>query len=417
MTIKRKVKKVLKEEDSALASAVAAAIAGAAANEDDEDAPQDEPLQPANELPQGLQNAPANDTVRVAPGVPVTQKPSVQPDVDQLEVPGTPQRLHDEDVGDADDDGVGGVLSPASGIEPTAQGVLDPSGNVAATDDEEDDEDDDEGPESQADEDVEDINDDEENDGDGEDEDDNEADDNKAFDDAIASAVGEGKLPDAFRKKARIVFEAAVASRVQREARKIRKHFQRKLKEQVKKARNGISEQVDGYLNFTVEQWVKDNQIALEQGARAELTESFLQGMRSLFAEHYVDIPASKVQVVEQLQAQIAQLNTQLNEALKKAQLNEQRADKMECEQVLSIVSEGLTKTDADKLKSLVDGLQYESRADFEAKVRVVRESYFGSTGQAPTKVGSPVSGTPVKAVAASKVMASYVKALDPDAE
>lgn len=417
MNIKRKLKKVLKEEDGELAAAVAAAIKGAAANEDDEDAPDGAPLQPANELPAGAQYTDANGTVKLAPTVTPPTQPSVQPDKDKLEVPGDPQRLHDEDVGDDDDLGVGGVLNPATGIEPNAQGVIDPTGDVAVVDDDEEEDDDDQDePKSQADEDVDDDVDDDAEDDDEEDKKADEKDD-KALDDAIDSAVGESKLPDSFRAKAKIVFEAAVAARVRREAKKIRKHFQLKLKEQVKKARNGISEQVDGYLNFTVEQWVKENRIALEQGARAELTESFLQGMRTLFAEHYVEIPTSKIQVVEQLQAQVAQLNTQLNASLKKIHEATVRADRMECDQVLGIVSEGLTRTDADKLRSLVDGMKYEDRADFETKVRVIRESYFGVNGNAPTKIGSPVSGTPVKPASSSKVMASYVKALDPDAE
>lgn len=195
------------------------------------------------------------------------------------------------------------------------------------------------------------------------------------------SALFEGEdLSEEFKAKAIAIFEAAVTSTVKSELAAIEEAYAATLEEEVKTIKEELSTNVDDYLNYVVESWVADNEVAIEAGLRTELTEDFITGLRNLFAENYIDIPEDKISVVEELGEKVAELENKLNEEIERnveltAILSESKKN-----EVLHTVVEGLTTTQAEKLKSLAEGVEFVSESEFAKKVMTLRESYFPST-------------------------------------
>lgn len=194
------------------------------------------------------------------------------------------------------------------------------------------------------------------------------------------SALFEGEdLSEEFKSKAIAIFEAAVTSTVKSELAAIEEAYAATLEEEVQTIKEELSTNVDDYLNYVVESWVSDNEVAIEAGLRTELTEDFISGLRNLFAENYIDIPEEKISVVEELGEKVAELENKLNEEIERnveltAILSESKKN-----EVMHTVVEGLTTTQAEKLKSLAEGVEFTSEEEFAKKVMTLRESYFPS--------------------------------------
>ena len=212
--------------------------------------------------------------------------------------------------------------------------------------------------------------------------------------DVDALMAGE-ELSEEFRQKAETIFEAAVMTRVKSELARIEEEFESKLAEQVEKNTEGLVEQVDGYLGYIAEQWMTQNEIALERGMKSDILEGFIGGLKNLFEEHYIDIPEEKFDVLGEMESKIDELETKLNE---------QYAANIELSKVLAetnriaivtVVSEGLTDTETEKFMSLVEELSYEDQASFETKVKTIRENYFTTKGS--TEIKSVVTDAPVE--------------------
>ena len=196
-------------------------------------------------------------------------------------------------------------------------------------------------------------------------------------------ALVEGEqLSEDFKSKASTIFEAAVHQKVMEIATNkiedLEKEFQSDLQEEIISFRDELTEKVDGYLNYVVEEWMRENELALEGSLRSEITEEFMSGLKNLFTEHYIDVPDEKVDIVESLYDKVEELeeklNTQIEDNVKtKDELNEYRKNK-----ILDEVSSDLADTQSEKLKSLVEGVSYEENAeDFESKIKTIKESYF----------------------------------------
>ncbi len=196
-------------------------------------------------------------------------------------------------------------------------------------------------------------------------------------------ALVEGEqLSEEFKSKASTIFEAAVHQKVMEIAtvkvEELEKEFQSDLQEEIISFRDELTEKVDGYLNYVVEEWMRENELALENSLRSEITEEFMGGLKNLFTEHYIDVPDEKVDIVESLYDKVeeleGQLNTQIEENVKtKDELNEYRKNK-----ILEEVCSDLADTQSEKMKSLVEGVSYEENAeDFESKIKTIKESYF----------------------------------------
>ena len=199
-------------------------------------------------------------------------------------------------------------------------------------------------------------------------------------------ALVEGEeLSEDFKSKASTIFEAAVHQKVMEIAASkvedMEKEYQSELQEEIVSFRDELTDKVDGYLNYVVEEWMKENELALESSLRSEITEEFMGGLKDLFKEHYIEVPDEKVDIVENLFDKVEDLEGQLNDKVQenikvKNELNEYRKDK-----ILEEVCDDLADTQAEKMKSLVEGVSYEDDSEkFEEKVKTIKENYFPET-------------------------------------
>lgn len=194
-------------------------------------------------------------------------------------------------------------------------------------------------------------------------------------------------LSEDFRIKTEAIFEAAVSTRVALEVANIEETFQATLDEQVDTLREEMEENIDSYLNYAVAQWMEDNKIAVENNLRTEVAESFMEGLKNLFAEHYVDIPADKVDVVESMAARIEELEAAVNEA---AEVNVELSKAVveaEVNQATDELAEGMTDTQKDKFVKLLEAASYSSAQEFRKKASVIKETYF--SGKSDMRVSS----------------------------
>ena len=199
---------------------------------------------------------------------------------------------------------------------------------------------------------------------------------------ADVAALIEGEtLSEEFKTKAATIFEAAVLSRVKAEVAKIDEayaaEFNTKLEEAVAVEVEGLIEKVDGYLSYMAEEWMIENELALESGIKTEITENFMAKLKNVFEESYIDIPEDKVDVVAEMEAAVVDLENKLQESeAHNIEMHKQIAEQARVTAIAMQV-EGLTDVEADKFKSLAEELSYESDESFSAKLKVIRESYF----------------------------------------
>jgi hypothetical protein len=226
---------------------------------------------------------------------------------------------------------------------------------------------------------------------------------------------GEEQLSEEFRTKAATIFEAAVTSRVTAEVARIEEEFEAKLEEAAAQNIEGLVEQVDGYLNYVVEQWMEQNEIALERGMKSDILESFVSGMKSLFEEHYIEVPEEKFDVLGSLEEQVETLETKLNEQVASNIELAKTVSAMKRQQIIATISEGLTDTEVEKFTGLVEELSYEDESTFQTKVQTIRENYFTTKVNADVK--SVVTDSPVEMLSEDKVvdakMSAYLNMLN----
>lgn len=187
------------------------------------------------------------------------------------------------------------------------------------------------------------------------------------------------KLSEDFREKATTIFDTAIAERLTEEVAVLEEAYQKSLEEKVAEIHETLQKRVDECLNYVTEAWIKDNKVALDSGLRNELTESFITGMRTLFLEHYIDVPEDKVDVVETLGSENAELKAKLNEEIEKnIELSKSITEAKKIE-ITSKVCEGLNTVQSEKLKALAENVLFADAETFEGKLNTLRESYFPS--------------------------------------
>lgn len=238
----------------------------------------------------------------------------------------------------------------------------------------------------------------------------------KSVKEDIDALMNGEELSEEFRAKATTIFEAAVMNRVKDEVARLEEEFESKLAEQVEKNVEGIVEQVDGYLGYIAEQWIANNEIALERGMKSEILESFVTGMKSLFEEHYIDVPEERFDVLGEMEQRLEDLEAKLNEQVAtNIELSKSLAEAKRLE-IVKTVSEGLTDTETEKFNALVEELTYEDAASYETKVKTIRENYFTTKA---TTVSSVVSDAPVENLTEEvkpkldPLMSAYLSALN----
>ena len=185
-------------------------------------------------------------------------------------------------------------------------------------------------------------------------------------------------LSEEFAEQATTLFEAAVVSKINESVELLASQAEVALQEQMEEMQNELTEKVDAYLDYVVEEWMEENKLAVERGVKSELVDDFLSGLRNLFAEHYIDIPEEKVDVVEELSTKVESLTASLNEEIEKNIELKKEFHGTKREQIVSSVSKGLSENQADKLASLSEGVDYVDEDDFTKKLETIKETYFG---------------------------------------
>ena len=191
---------------------------------------------------------------------------------------------------------------------------------------------------------------------------------------------GEGDLSEEFKRKAATVFEAAVKSKIRTEIVRLENEYEEKLKEDVQSATEEMTDKVDTYLNYVTEEWMKENELAIERGLKGEIAEDFISGLKQLFEDHYIDIPDEKYDVLEAQSEKISELEGKLSETIEKNVSLKDNNAKLVKEQVISEVSEDLADTEIEKFKSLIDDVDYSDEDSFREKLGTLKESYFPKT-------------------------------------
>jgi hypothetical protein len=194
----------------------------------------------------------------------------------------------------------------------------------------------------------------------------------------VDALIGDSDLSEEFKQKAATIFEAAIKSKVKAEAKRLEGEYETKLQENTESHKAEMVEKVDSYLNYVVEEWMKENQIAIERGIKGEIAEDFIGGLKKLFEDHYIDVPDEKYNVLEDQASKIEELEKKLNESIdKNVELNKANGE-LKRQDIIDETSEDLADTAKEKFNKLAEEVEYSNEDDFRTKVKTIKESYFG---------------------------------------
>ena len=233
------------------------------------------------------------------------------------------------------------------------------------------------------------------------------------IDEDVNALLGGEELSEEFKEKARVIFEAALTSKIKEVQESLEIQYAERLEEERESLKETLTERVDAYLEYVCQEWMSENELAIEHGLKTEMTESFLTGMKGLFEEHYVTIPEDKYDVLESMVEKLDDMETKLNEQIdKNIGLNKRLAEST-ADGVLNIVSEGLAETQKEKLASLAESVEFESEEEYREKLETLKESYFSKApaakSEAPQTLSESVDSTPAPT---STGMEQYMRAL-----
>ena len=230
----------------------------------------------------------------------------------------------------------------------------------------------------------------------------------------VNALFGGEDLSEEFKEKAKLVFETALNSKVSEVKEALEAKYQETLEERIAEEKTALSERVDNYLEYVADEWFTENALAVEQGLKTDMTESFLSGMKSLFEEHYVTIPEDKYDVLESMVEKLDDMETKLNEQIEKNVSLNSRLGESVANGILESVSEGLASTQKEKLASLAESVEFESEESYREKLETLRESYFSSKAKSPAAKSDTISEgvDSADATDVSNSMAAYMKTL-----
>ena len=200
------------------------------------------------------------------------------------------------------------------------------------------------------------------------------------IEDDVNALLGGEELSEEFKEKAKTIFEAALNSKIKEIQDTLEIQYEQKLNEEKEELKVSLQERVDSYLEYVAEEWMTENQLAVEHGLKTEMTESFLSGMKGLFEEHYVTIPEDKYDVLESMVEKLDDMETKLNEQIDKNIGLNKRLGESVASGILESVSDGLAATQKEKLASLAESVEFESEEKYREKLGVLKESYFART-------------------------------------
>jgi hypothetical protein len=198
----------------------------------------------------------------------------------------------------------------------------------------------------------------------------------------IDALVGDADLSEEFKTKAATIFEAAITSKVKAEQERLQSEYDTKFEEEISKSKSELTEKVDSYLNYVVEEWMNENKLALERGIKGEIAEDFIGGLKKLFEDHYIDVPDEKYDVLEDQASKIEGLEKKLNEEIEKNIDMNKVNGSLKRQDIIDENSKDLADTAKEKFDSLVEDVEYSSEEDFAKKVETIKESYFGQKAE-----------------------------------
>jgi len=223
---------------------------------------------------------------------------------------------------------------------------------------------------------------------------------------------GEGDLSDEFKKKAATVFESAVKSKVRDEVTRLQENYENEIVEGTKSIKSELTEKVDTYLNYVVEEWMKENELAVERGLKGEIAEDFIAGLKQLFEDHYVDIPDEKYDVLQAQSDKIAELEEKVNKTLEESISFKKSNDELTRNKVISEMVSDLADTEIEKFKGLTEDVDFGNEEDFKGKLETLKESYFPKTIKETTENIDNVETGPAQDIDVTDSMAAYSKAI-----
>ena len=232
------------------------------------------------------------------------------------------------------------------------------------------------------------------------------------IEDDVNALLGGEELSEEFREKAKVIFEAALRSKVEEIKESLEERYEARLAEELEGMKGALTERVDSYLEYVSAEWLEENQIAVESGLKSEMTESFLSGMRGLFEEHYVNIPEEKYDVVHNMVEKLDEMETKLNEQIEKnINLNKRLAESV-ADGILDQVSEGLAQTQKEKLASLSESVEFESEEEYREKLEMIKESYFPANAPKSQKTETLSEGVDSTPAPTTGSMEAYLRTL-----
>ena len=247
---------------------------------------------------------------------------------------------------------------------------------------------------------------------DEEEEDDEEVTEDFDIEDDVNALLDGEELSEEFQLKARTIFEAALRSKVSEIKESIEEQYSRALLEEVEEIKEALNDRVDSYLEYVADEWFTENCLAIEQGLKAELTESFIQGMKGLFEDHYVEIPEDKYDVLDSMVEKLDEMETKLNEQIEKNVSLNKRLSESVADGIFEQVSGGLAATQKDKLASLAESVEFESESEYRGKLETLKESYFPTYKSPRSKPENLSEGVDSSPESISGTMASYLNTL-----
>jgi len=234
------------------------------------------------------------------------------------------------------------------------------------------------------------------------------------FDEDIDAIIKEeATLSEGFRDKASAIFEAVLTSKLSEEIDRLEAEYAQNLEEEVSEVQTSLVEKVDSYLNYVVEGWMKENEVAVQNGLRTEIAEDFMTSLQSVFKEHYIEVPEGKEDLVDDLNEQVTELEETLNKTTEDNIRLHTAVQEFEKQEVVREQSSGLAETEAEKLASLVEDIEFDNRDSFEMKVKTVKESYFKSdVSETADEVDSLLGEDNVSDETVSESMSKYTQAI-----
>lgn len=231
--------------------------------------------------------------------------------------------------------------------------------------------------------------------------------------DDVKALIGDEKLTEEFKTRAATIFEAALKSKIKDAKSKMEASYSKKLKEEVDATKAELVEKVDSYLNYVVEEWMKQNEIAIEKGIKGEIAEDFITGLKKLFEDHYINVPDEKYDVLEDQASTIEELNKKLNEQIEANVKLNSEIGKLTRQDIVDAVSSDLADTNKEKFSKLAEEVEYTNADEFKKKVSTIKESYFAKQEiSSKNEIDSIAEGETTDNVDLSNAMTAYTAAI-----